>query len=69
MNLSASAIVCGLVFGAVGFSAFIYGKKMASAKHMLLGIALMGYTYLVSDPIWMVVVGVGLTAGLFFGGD
>lgn len=55
-----------LIFGAVGFVAFVYGKKNASYKPMILGILLMGYPYFVRSTVMMYLVGGGLTAALYF---
>ena len=41
LNLSAANLIGGLVFGSIGFVAFIYGKRMNLWRPMLLGIALM----------------------------
>ena len=53
------------LFGAVGFVAFVYGKKQSEIKPMILGIALMAYPYFVANTIAMYVVGAALTAALF----
>ena len=66
MNFSAANLIGGLVFGSIGFVAFIYGKRMNLWKPMLLGIALMVYPYFVNDDTTMIAVGVVGTAGLFF---
>jgi len=58
-------IMGGLLFSGIGFAAFMYGKRMGSARHMWLGAALMVYPYFVSNPLAMLIVGVGLTALLF----
>ena len=64
--MSAANLFGGLLFGAVGFSAFIYGKKQSSAKPMLIGIALMAYPYFISNTLALYLVGAGLSASLFF---
>lgn len=53
-----------LFFGAIGMGAFVYGKKMSTLPPLVLGLALMTYPYFVGG-IWLWVVGVALTAGLF----
>ena len=53
------------LFGAVGFVAFVYGKRQSAIKTMLLGVTLMAYPYFVSNTLAMYVVGVALTAALF----
>ena len=53
------------LFGAVGFVAFVYGKRQGAIKTMLIGLSLMAYPYFVSNTIAMYAVGVALTATLF----
>ena len=65
-NLSAANLIGGLVFGSIGFIAFIYGKRMNLWKPMFLGIALMIYPYFISNDIALVAIGAIGTAGLFF---
>ena len=65
-NLSAANLIGGLLFGSIGFVAFIYGKRMNLWKPMLLGLALMGYPYFISDDMTMIAIGVIGTVGLFF---
>ena len=55
----------GLLFGSIGFIAFIYGKRMHVWKPMFLGLALMAYPYFIEDNIVLFAVGVVGTAGLF----
>jgi hypothetical protein len=52
MSLDASGLFAGIVFGGIGLAAFIYGKKQAEWKPMILGIALMGYSYIVPQSAW-----------------
>jgi hypothetical protein len=54
-----------LMFGVIGFAAFMYGKKMAGLRAMLIGVALMVVPYFI-DPTWLLyTVGTALTAALF----
>jgi hypothetical protein len=66
MSFSAANLIGGLVFGSIGFVAFIYGKRMNLWKPMLLGIALMVYPYFVSDDKIMLVIGIFGSTALFF---
>ena len=61
----ASQLFAGLIFGAIGFVAFMYGKKQARMKTMLLGVGLMAYPYFVANPLLMWGIGVVLTAALW----
>ena len=55
-----------LIFGAIGFIAFFYGKKQSSWAPLTIGIILMIYPYFVSGTFWLYTIGIGLTAGLYF---
>jgi hypothetical protein len=65
-NFSAANLIGGLVFGSIGFVAFVYGKRMNLWKPMLLGIGLMVYPYFISDDRIMLVVGIFGSTALFF---
>jgi hypothetical protein len=62
---SPANLLGSLVFGVVGFAAFMYGKKQAGLRAMLIGFALMVFPYFV-DPTWLLwTIGLALTAALF----
>jgi len=65
-SFSAANLMGGLVFGSIGFVAFIYGKRMILCKPMLLDLAVMIYPYFISDDVMMIAIGALGTAGLFF---
>jgi hypothetical protein len=46
-----------MVFGSIGFSYFIYGKKQKHSTAFLAGIGLMGFSYFISN-VWLM-VGIG----------
>jgi len=62
---SAANLIGGMVFGSIGFVAFIYGKRMHVWKPMFIGLALMAYPYFVENEIVMLRIGVVGTAALF----
>ncbi len=66
LNFSAANLIGGLIFGSIGFVAFIYGKRMHLWKPMLLGIALMVYPYFVNNDKIMIVIGLFGSTALFF---
>jgi len=49
--------------------AFVYGKKQSSFKAMLLGVAISGFPYVVSETWMLYAIGVLLTALLFLWRD
>src|SRR5437016_11107410 len=60
-----SALLGSLLFGAVGFVAFMYGKKMVLWKPMVFGVALMAYPYFVPQTWLMYTIGCALCLGLY----
>ena len=60
-----SALLGSLLFGAVGFVAFMYGKKMALWKPMVFGGALMVYPYFVPQTWLIYAIGCALCLGLY----
>jgi hypothetical protein len=65
-GFSIANLIASLIFGSIGFIAFFYGKKNASWKPLVIGIILMAYPYVVSSTTMVYVIGVGLTASLYF---
>ena len=63
--MSTANIFAAVIFGGIGFAAFVYGKKQLSFKAMAIGILLMVYPYFVSNTIGVYAVGVVLTVALF----
>ncbi|MFH0838867.1 MAG: hypothetical protein V1893_01615 [Candidatus Omnitrophota bacterium] len=68
-GFSLSKLIACLVFSAVGFVAFVYGKKQGTFKPLLIGVALMSYSYFLSSTFWLYAVGIGLCAALYFWRD
>jgi len=64
-SFSIAGIIANVLFSAVGFVAFTYGKKMQIWRPMLIGIALMAYTYFVQSEVLLYGIGSALTAVLF----
>jgi hypothetical protein len=64
-TFSVAEIVAELIFGAIGFVAFIYGKRTNAWTPMFIGLGLMIYPYFVPDALVSYGVGAILTAALF----
>jgi hypothetical protein len=59
------ALLASLVFGVIGFAAFMYGRKQARFSAMIIGTLLMVYPYFF-DRVWLLwSIGVALCAGLY----
>ena len=60
------ALMGGILFSCIGFVAFIYGKRNSEFRPMSLGLALMIYPYVIRGVLWTYLIGIGLTAALYF---
>jgi hypothetical protein len=65
-NFSPANLFAGLIFGSVGLVAFMYGKKRALWRPMIIGVALMAYPYFISGTFFLYLIGIALTAALYF---
>jgi hypothetical protein len=63
---SESQIIWGMLFGAIGFGYFLYGRKQKVAMPFLSGVALCIFPYFVSNVYLMVLIGVVLLALPYF---
>ncbi len=66
INLDASSLLWGLLFGSIGMGYFIYGKKKGQLAPILSGIGLMAFTYFVANSILIVLIGIVLMALPYF---
>ena len=62
-------LFAGLLFGSIGFAAFIYGKKHAHWQPMVVGVVLMVYPYFIATTWLLYLIGVALCAALYFWRD
>lgn len=65
-KVSAASLLWSLIFGAIGFGFFTYGRKQASFVPLLCGLALMIFPYFVSNTFVLVAIGVVLIATPYF---
>lgn len=65
-NLGAANLIGGLVFGSIGFVAFMYGKRMTLWKMMFCGLALMIFPYFVANTIAVYAIGIIGSGALIF---
>ena len=65
-TLPSPAYLFGCVaFSIIGYAAYRYGKSASLSYTKWIGVVLMLYPYLISDTLWLYVVGGGLCASLF----
>ena len=64
-GFSTAGLFGGIIFGIIGFSAFIYGKKTARFSPMIIGILLMAYPYFAKGTLVLYLIGAALSTSLF----
>ncbi|MCX5702089.1 MAG: hypothetical protein NTW64_03810 [Candidatus Omnitrophica bacterium] len=65
-DFSAAKIFACIIFGAIGFAVFLYGKKNKFFRPMIIGVTLMVYPYFISGTFFLYIIGIILTAALYF---
>ena len=65
-ELSGPNLIGNLLFGSIGFVAFIYGKRQSLWKPMFFGLGLMVMPYFIVDTLSMYGLGAVGTSALFF---
>lgn len=65
-DFSAGKIFACIIFGAIGSGAFVYGKKDGNYRPMVIGVALIAYPYFIPGTFFLYLVGIALTAALYF---
>jgi hypothetical protein len=68
-DFSTAKIFASVIFGGIGFAVFIYAKKNRLVRALILGIALMGYPYFISGTFLLYLIGIALTAAVYFWRD
>jgi len=63
---STAQLVWGMVFGAIGFGFFIYGKRQKAVMPLMTGIALFIFPYFVTNVYVLVMLGFALMAVPYF---
>ena len=56
------SIITMVIFSIIGMGYFAYGKKSQQIIMVICGIALMGYSYFVTGTIYIIMIGVALSA-------
>jgi hypothetical protein len=64
--MSASLLLWGVLFGAVGLGYFVYGKKQRAMVPLLCGLALMVVPYFIANVWVLVAVGIALAVIPYF---
>lgn len=62
MNIDIGFFMLSFIFGAVGFVYFNYGRKQALIPQIIIGLTLMVYPYFLDSKLWLVIIGLCLSA-------
>jgi len=65
--MDGNSLFASFFFSLIGMAVFVYGRRQRLATPTIIGFALMGYPYFVSDTRVLLGVGMGLLAALYFG--
>ena len=60
--MDTTTLFLGLIFGSIGMGYLIYGRKQQHGIALLSGVALCVLPYLVSDLLFLTLIGVGFMA-------
>lgn len=65
MDISTAHIFATVIFGSIGFAAFLYGRKQSNLKAMIIGVVLIAFPFFIQNSIVLFVIGTALTLALF----
>ena len=63
---STAVLIWGMIFGAIGFGFFLYGRKQKAVVPLITGIALCVVPYFIANVYALIMVGVIFMAVPFF---
>ena len=66
MSFDPTWLFLSLIISGVGLALFIYGKKQGRIPQLVVGLILMGYTYLVTSTLWMIVIAALILGALWW---
>jgi hypothetical protein len=65
VNFDVNSLLASLGVSSVGFVAFVYGKKQSRAPHLIVGLVMMLYPYVVTNVLLMTGIAVVMLLGLW----
>lgn len=66
MSFDPTWLFLSLIIGGGGLALFIYGKRQGRIPHLVAGLILMGYTYVVTSTLWMLVIAAIIIGALWW---
>jgi hypothetical protein len=64
--MNTANLLWGVLFGAIGFAYFLYGRKQHRTPPLICGLALMGFPYFVDNTIALAAIGLTLCVAPYF---
>lgn len=61
-----AVLIWGVLFSSIGIGYFMYGKSQSRVLTMVCGLGLIVYPYFVGSALWMVLIGVSLSAAPWY---
>ena len=61
MGMTVEGVIASIIFGIIGGGYLSYAKKTGSIATTICGVVLIGYTFFVSETVWVVLIGVGVS--------
>jgi hypothetical protein len=65
MDLEPSSVIASLIVSSIGFVVLVYGKRQQRVPHVIVGLVLMGFPYLVPDVRVMASIAAAALLGLW----
>ena len=66
MDMSPASMAFGIIFGSLGFAILQIGRKREDAKKIIIGVLLMGMTFVLGSEWWTWLSATGLTIFAFY---
>lgn len=57
-SISGTYLFLAFLFGTIGMGYFMFGKKQGNPGALVAGVILMGYSYVITDPLQMTIIGI-----------
>lgn len=64
--MDGNSLILNMIFSSIGFGYFIYGKKQDKIPVLIAGIGLILLTYIVTNLLAMLLIGIALMVAPFF---
>lgn len=66
VEMNTANLLWGLLFGSIGVGFLIYARRERAPVPLVAGLALSIYPFFINNTLWLVLIGVALTAAPYF---